>query len=316
MSLGAATAGTDPTTVRLVEPSDPTAGVLERARRLGPLPYSALGCNPPPVLPPGRDLVEWLVDAVDAWWVELGRPDPFTLAEVGAGDGTRAADFLGKGPQCLTALRYVLVEDDATLRRQHPTHLPIESPIFVLGPVDADGEDGEGDDELGARPVAGIGPLVTSLAELPVVEGPMVIAAIGWLSRLPSDRLEWRDGAWWEVRLAAGSSETDGLFELVVPVDPPRLAAAAPLMARSSLPNGARLALLGPAAEWIGQTAAAAATEGRLAVIDRWSLVTSLLLSGEVPPLALDQLAAVRRPLQPAPVELFPGLAQVTWRLG
>jgi hypothetical protein len=253
------------------------------------------------------------VDAVDAWWIDLGWPDPFTLVEVGAGDGSRAAAFLAAGPECLTALRYVLVEEDAALRQQHPTHLPIESPIFVLGPVDADGD---GDDDEVARPVARIGPLITSLAEPPVVDVPAVVVAVGWLSRLPSDRLEWRDGAWWEVRLAAAPADRDaGLSELLVPLDEPRAAALSALTGVTTPPDRARYALLDPAVEWLARTVRVAQA-GRLAVIDRWSAVTSPLPEGEAPPLALDQLSAVRRPLQPAPEDLFPSLAIVTWRLG
>ena len=99
------------------EPAGPTAHeVLEQARRLGPLPYSGRGRTRARCCPPRRLWSAWQVDAVDTWWGELGRPDPFTLVEVGAGDGSRAAAFLGAGPECLTALRYVLVEDDAHLR--------------------------------------------------------------------------------------------------------------------------------------------------------------------------------------------------------
>jgi hypothetical protein len=250
-----------------------------------------------------------LVDAVDDWWVELGRPDPLTLVEVGAGDGTRAAAFLGRGPESLTALRYVLVEDDPVMRHQHPAHLPIESPIFVLGPVDADDDDSEA-----ARPVGGIGPLITSLGEPPVVDGPAVVIVIGWLSRQPSDRFEWRDGSWWEVRLAAAGEAGAQIAELLVPLDEPRAAAAEALAEKGyPRPDGGRFAHLGPAVEWIAGTVRTAEA-GRLAVIDRWSPLTGPLAPGEVPPLALDQLAAVRRPLEAAPAELFPGLAIVTWR--
>jgi hypothetical protein len=292
-----------------MQPSEPPPALLEQARRLGPLPYSARGANPPPDLPPPSELAGWLVDAVDGWWMELGRPDPFTLVEVGAGDGTRAAAFLGAGPECLTALRYVLVEDDAHLRHAHATYLPIESPVFVLGPVEAGG-----DDEEPVRPVAGIGPLVTSLAEPPVVDGPAVVAAVGWLSRQPSDRLEWRAGKWWEVRLAAGRDPGAGLSELLVPLDDER-SAAIDRLARQPRSDGARFAQLGPGVEWLAWTLRVA-EEGRLAVVDRWSVMTSGLAIGEVPPLALDQLSAVRRPVEAAPEEIFPGIAVVTWRLG
>jgi hypothetical protein len=259
-------------------------------------------------LPPGADLAGWLVDAVDGFWLELGRPDPFTLVEVGAGDGTRAAAFLGAGAECLTALRYVLVEGDAHLRHQHATYLPIESPVFVLGPVEG------GDDEEPVRPVTGIGPLVTSLGEPPVVDGAAVLVAIGWLSRQPSDRLEWRDGAWWEVRLSAGGQQSSQLSELRVPLDEERSGAAERLIEAPRL-EGARYAVLGPALEWLAQTLRVAEA-GRLAVVDRWSAVTSVLAVGEVPPLALDQLSAVRRPVEQAPVEIFPEMAVVSWRLG
>jgi hypothetical protein len=292
---------------------EPILSLEERARRLGPLPYSARGLNPPPELPPASALVAWLVDAVDRWWAEMGRPDPVTVVDVGAGDGSRAAAFLGAGPECLTALRYVLVEDNAHLRHQHAAHLPIESPVFVLGPVEA----GEEDDEL-VRPVAGIGPLITSLAEPPEVGGPAVVVAVGWLSRLPSDRLEWRDGAWSEVRLAAGREPGSGLSELLVPLDPDRAEAADALTrepAESPRLDGARFALLGAAVEWVASMLRVAEA-GRLAVLDRWSPVTRPLANGEEPPLALDQLAAVRRPVEPAPEDIFPGWAVVTWRLG
>ena len=51
------------------------------------------------------------------------------------------------------------------------------------------------------------------------------------------------------------------------------------------------------------------APSGRLVVIDRWTQLTRPLASGEAPPLALDQLAAVRRPVEAAPVDLFSELA-------
>ena len=76
------------------------AALLEMARRLGPRPYSELGPNPAPELPSTPGLVGWLVDAIDTWWAELGWPDPFTLVEVGAGDGTRAEAYLAAGPAC------------------------------------------------------------------------------------------------------------------------------------------------------------------------------------------------------------------------
>jgi hypothetical protein len=197
-------------------------------------------------------------------------------------------------------VRYVLVDDDAALRAQQNSHLPIESPILVLGPVGPD------DGEDSAPPPTGIGPLVTSLTELPVIEGPAVTFALGSLSRLPSDRFEWRGGAWWEVRIAA--AEDGGLVELLVPVPRVPLAVEAPV-------EGARYARLGPAADWLARALSVVET-GWIAVVDHWTLLTEPVAKGEDPPLSVDQLSAVRKPLRPRPEELSPDLSVVSWSLG
>jgi hypothetical protein len=268
-----------------------------------------------------------MVDAIDAWWVQSGCPDPFTLVEIGAGDGSRVEAFLAAGPACLTAIRCVLVEVDPVLRDRQRVRLPIESPIFVLGPVGTDnGENGDLDDDEHVKAVAGIGPLITSLPEPPVVDGDALVLAVGWVSRLPSDRLEWRDGRWWEIRLAAGD---DGqLSELPIPLDRDRALGADRLMEGTGAsgppaatagpalrPDGARYAVLTPAVDWLAGTVRIAGS-GWLVVIDRWTEVTRPLAHGEVPPVALDQLAAVRRPIEATPVGLFPEMSMVSWRLG
>lgn len=61
-----------------------------------------------------------LARAVDGWWAELGRPDPFTVVEAGAGRGTLASAILAAGPACAASLRYVAVERSATLRAVQP----------------------------------------------------------------------------------------------------------------------------------------------------------------------------------------------------
>ena len=38
--------------------------------------------------------------AIDSWWDELGRPDPFVVIEGGAGTGALAEAVLGAGPRC------------------------------------------------------------------------------------------------------------------------------------------------------------------------------------------------------------------------
>lgn len=132
-----------------------------------------------------------LARAFDEWWGELGRPDPFTVVEAGAGRGALAGGVLGAGPACLGAgaLRYVAVERSAALRARHP----------------------EG---------------VDSRAELP--DGPIVgvVLANELLDNLPFKLFErMPDGGWAEVRV------DENLAEVLVPADdvaPPPESALAP----------------------------------------------------------------------------------------
>ncbi|MGA1377626.1 MAG: SAM-dependent methyltransferase [Ilumatobacteraceae bacterium] len=62
-----------------------------------------------------------LARALDTWWDELGRPDPFTVVDAGAGPGTLSRAILTANPRCSSALRYVAVEVSETQRALHPT---------------------------------------------------------------------------------------------------------------------------------------------------------------------------------------------------
>ncbi len=107
-----------------------------------------------------------LARAVDAWWDELGRPDTFTFAEVGAGPGTLARSLLAAAPECARAgaLRYVAVETSAAQRAHH-----------------TDG--------------------VTSLGDLPDELGDAVVFANELLDNLPFRLLVFDDG-WREAHVA------------------------------------------------------------------------------------------------------------------
>ena len=61
-----------------------------------------------------------LARALDAWWSELGEPDPFTVVEAGAGRGTLAKAVMAAGPACGPVLRYVAVERSKALRSLNP----------------------------------------------------------------------------------------------------------------------------------------------------------------------------------------------------
>jgi SAM-dependent MidA family methyltransferase len=57
---------------------------------------------------------------LDAEWKRIGRPDPFTVVDAGAGPGTLARSVLAARPACGAALRYVAVEVSAVQRARHP----------------------------------------------------------------------------------------------------------------------------------------------------------------------------------------------------
>lgn len=137
--------------------------------------------------------------ALDSWWDDLGRPDPFFVVEVGAGPGSLARGVRHGNPACAPALRYLLVDRSAGQRAQHGAHLPLSDPAAVLDPA----------------PQAG--PLVASLATAPRIPGAGVVLANELLDNLPFDLFHWEATLGWrEVRV-----DVDGttLVESLEPTD-------------------------------------------------------------------------------------------------
>ena len=60
-----------------------------------------------------------LARALDVWWHDAGRPDPFVVVEVGAGPGTLARSIRFAAPECSPSLLYVLVEQSEFQRTLH-----------------------------------------------------------------------------------------------------------------------------------------------------------------------------------------------------
>jgi SAM-dependent MidA family methyltransferase len=202
--------------------------------------------------------------ALDAWWIDLGRPDPFVVIEAGAGVGTLAAAVLAAEPDCVVALRYVTVERSPALRAEQRARLPLEEPAFVLGVSDHPEEDEE------ARPRPGQGPLVTALAEMPAVPVEGVILANELLDNLGFRLLERGAEGWSEVLVGGGS---DGLREVVVAA-PPELAAAADELVPDAA-VGARVPIQRQAQEWV-LAATALVQRGRVVAIDYGSETPAL----------------------------------------
>ena len=72
---------------------------------------------------------------LDAEWERLGRPDPFTVVDAGAGPGTLARAVLAADPASGEALRYVAVEVSAAQRASHPDGVS-SSAALPDGPLD------------------------------------------------------------------------------------------------------------------------------------------------------------------------------------
>lgn len=242
--------------------------------------------------------------AVDRWWRSMGRPDPFVVVEAGAGPGTLARTVLVSGPECLPALRWVLVERSAAQRAEHAAHLPLEEPAMAFAPED---------DDSPAPPALGHGPLVVSLDSLPRLAAPCVVLANELLDNLPFDLWERRAGTWWEVRVGAG------LAEVVVPAEAP------PWLAALDAPEGARVPVQDAARAWLRDALDLARVDagGRVVAVDYCSTTAELARRPVAewvrtyrrhgrggPPLSdpggqdvtvevcVDQLATVRRPAE------------------
>ncbi|HUP84239.1 MAG TPA: SAM-dependent methyltransferase [Acidimicrobiales bacterium] len=262
----------------------------ERIRRLGPIPfdqflelalydddggfYTAVGAAgaddrgdflTSPELGPLFGAV--LARALDAWWEELGAPDPFVVVEAAAGVGTLAKAVLASSPECAPALRYLLVERSERLRARQPTMLAMEPAATVLGPMAPSDED-EFD---GPQALPGGGPRVASLDALPVGPFTGVVLANELLDNLPFALLERTTEGWCEVHI--GEADDDGFVEVLTPAK----AADAELAARL-VPDAAvssRVPLQSVAVDWL-RTAFRSLHHGRVVVIDYASTTPEL----------------------------------------
>lgn len=203
---------------------------------------------------------EVLSRALDAWWVDLGRPDPFVVIEAGAGNGTLAKSVLSAAPECSRALRYVLVERSPVLRREQERRLTLTEPALSFAGVDED------DDEPPPP-----GPIVTALAELPAGRFDGVVLANELLDDLPVRVAEWTADGWAEVRVTLVEGR---LGELLVPLDDEtvrRLGRVVPgtggAGGSAPLREGARVPVVDEARRWL-RSAAEILVRGRVVVFD------------------------------------------------
>ena len=122
-----------------------------------------------------------LARTLDAWWADLGSPEPFIVIEWGAGPGTLARAVLAAQPRCVSAgaLRWVALEISLSQRVRHPRH-----------------------------------PLVTSAAlvseALPDGAAAGVVLANEFLDNLPFDIVQRTGDGWNELRVGFSAAGVDG----------------------------------------------------------------------------------------------------------
>ncbi|MGY6502697.1 MAG: SAM-dependent methyltransferase [Acidimicrobiales bacterium] len=245
--------------------------IVERIHRHGPLPFSAVmdaalydpdagffsgGGGAPgrrgdfitsPEVGPLFGAV--LANALDRWWDDMGRPDPFVVVDAGAGRGTLAISVLAALPRCTTALRYVLVETSPVLRALHGEHLALAPPATSLG------VDGAGD-----------GPVVVSLGEMPATRFTGVVLANELLDNVVFDLAERTDDGWSEVRVGVDDGP-DGPTVVLhrVPAEGAILATARRVA--DGVPVGTVVPIQHQAGEWV-RDAVALIERGVLVVVD------------------------------------------------
>jgi SAM-dependent MidA family methyltransferase len=130
----------------------------------------------------GAVVAAWL----DAVWDRMGRPDPFTVVEAGAGRGALAIAVRAAAPRCASSMHYVMVERSEALRTSQREHLD------VVDPPEAFPAPGGG------------GPRFYSMAEMPTGRIRGVVLANELLDNLPFRLVECGEAGWSEVLVDLG----------------------------------------------------------------------------------------------------------------
>jgi len=200
-----------------------------------------------------------LATSLDTRWESLGCPDPFIVAEVGAGSGMLARTVLAAAPRCCHALRYVMVERSEAMRALHSQYLSLTAPDELLGCSTKTSNDSDDDVQI----IPGQGPLVASMAALPAQRFRGVIVANELLDNLAFDLLERRVDGWAEVRVTNG---VEGAHQELLVSAAPDLDAWAMAIAPDA-PIGGRIPRQVQAREWV-QIACAALEAGTVVAVD------------------------------------------------
>jgi SAM-dependent MidA family methyltransferase len=209
---------------------------------------------------------------LDRAWTELSEPDPFVVVDAGAGRGRLASDVLRAQPQCARALRYVLVERSPALRGAQRDLVAIEPAERALGPAL------RAQPDEAPRPVTGIGPIATTLVEMPALEIPDgIVVANELLDNLPFAIVERAGDGWTEIRVGL---EDSGFVEVPVPAAPGVARHADDVAAGAAIPAGARLPVPTATADWLAECGHVL-RRGFLVVIDFAATAASMAARGQ-----------------------------------
>jgi SAM-dependent MidA family methyltransferase len=232
-----------------------------------------------------------MANALDAWWVACGSPDPFIVAECGAGPGTLAVSILNAKPVCAPALRYLMIDSSPAMRDiARARKLPlVESWEVLAGFSESSVDDDEAVEGFDDRvPSPRQGPLVASLSALPTSSVHIVLAN-ELLDNIPFDIARRSADGWAEVRigLAAASAAAPGVgvgvnagfVEYLIPATDEMTEFLEPFGV--AVPVGSEIPVAREAAQWVREAVASLADGGRVVCIDYSASTAELALRPE-----------------------------------
>ncbi len=229
-----------------------------------------------------------MANALDDWWVACGSPDPFIVAECGAGPGTLVVSILAAKPVCAPALRYLMIDSSPAMRDiARARKLPlVESWEVLAGFSETSADDDEPIEGFDDRvPAPRQGPLVASLSALPTSSVHIVLAN-ELLDNIPFDIARRTADGWAEVRvgLASSGAETGSVVEaeFVEYLIPATDEMTEFLEAHGvSVPVGSEIPVAREAAQWVRESVASLVDGGRVVCIDYSASTAELALRPE-----------------------------------
>jgi len=195
---------------------------------------------------------------LDARWRSAGQPDPYIVVEGGAGAGTLCGDVFGLSPECLRALRWVMVESSKAQREAAMARLASET--FANA------------DEI---PVAAM----ADLGQLRLASPAHVVLANELLDNL-AVRVVRRGDQWEELFVALAHQRGDGqqLQELWLPLG--ESAARRAEHYGAAVEDGAEFPLADHAVQWIGRALDVLEPSGLLLAFDYGASTVELASRG------------------------------------